>query len=144
MFIACFVSHSMVTQSKNWVRLLYKSFSNELPFCKVWKDGQFNNMAIAAFFIPNSVELRSWCQQMHDCAFANLWLANLNRKCVMYPSAIGTKCLWHMHVASTVTTLRCRVLLLCPGLQLHVDAVNLKELTHLIMVRTSGTLPWLP
>ena len=32
------------------------------------------------------------------CAFANLWLANLNRNCVMYPSAIGVKCLWHMHL----------------------------------------------
>ena len=46
------------------------------------------------------------------CALANLWLANLNRNCVMYPSAIGAKFLWHMHLPSTVTTLRCRVLLL--------------------------------
>ena len=28
-----------------------------------------------------------------------------------------------------------------PSLQLHADAVHLKEMTHLIMVRTSGTLP---
>ena len=32
------------------------------------------------------------------------------------------------------------VLLLRPGLRLHAGAVNLKELTRLIMVRTSGTL----
>ena len=46
------------------------------------------------------------------CAFANLWLANLNRNCVMYPSAIGAKCLWHMHLPCTVTMLWCCVLLL--------------------------------
>ena len=40
------------------------------------------------------------------CAFANLLLANLNRNCVMYPSAIGAKSLWHMHLLSAVITLR--------------------------------------
>ena len=44
------------------------------------------------------------------CAFANLWLANLNRNCIMYTSTIGAKCMWHRHLPSTVTTLRCRVL----------------------------------
>ena len=45
-------------------------------------------------------------------AFVNLWLASVNRNCIMYPSAISAKCLWRMHVPSTVTTLRCCVLLL--------------------------------
>ena len=48
----------------------------------------------------------------NPCAFVNLWLASVNRNCVMYPSAISSKCLWHMHVPNIVTTLRCRVLLL--------------------------------
>ena len=58
------------------------------------------------------------------CAFANLWLAKLNRNCVMYPSAIGTKCVWHMHLLSTVKTLRCRVLLLVWGKRICLN-INL-------------------
>ena len=58
------------------------------------------------------------------CAFANLWLANLNRNCIMYPSTIGSKCVWHMHLPSTVKTLRCYVLLLVWGKRICLN-INL-------------------
>ena len=66
------------------------------------RHSSFSNPSFA-FPIPNSVELRSWCQQIHVLSLISDWL-NLNRNCIMYPSAIGAKCLWHMHLPSTVTT----------------------------------------
>ena len=57
------------------------------------------------------------------CTFANLWLANLNRNCVMYPSAIAAKCVWHLHLASIVKTLRCRVLLLAWGKRICLNII---------------------